>query len=328
MVSRPSDSGRGVLGLAAAGLASATEGVNSQFGLPSALISRTILGSTRVTSLTSMPPVSRAPQRKRHGDRLHLDHVGVLGPRHVEELDACHRDGGRGQQRQADRPVDHEVAAGRLLDLRDDLRLEGIDVDEAGCGEQRHDQQADDAAGADQQPLAQGRCHGTPPLPDAKTLAHRPPARHRHLGMSTPTKNMAEIVNLKRARKDKARRERENEAEANRRRFGRTKAEKAADKDAEARSPPHARRQGAGSRKALASFRRTGSRAAKGARQNLVSDNSRIFRNFRYPFSPLWRCPIAGTACTRRDSTFPPRFPAAERYKSNLSESQLSISEN
>ena len=38
---------------------------------------------------------------------------------------------------------------------------------------------------------------------------------------------MAEIVNLRRARKDKARQQRESEAEANRRRFGRTKAEKA-----------------------------------------------------------------------------------------------------
>jgi len=47
---------------------------------------------------------------------------------------------------------------------------------------------------------------------------------------------MADIVNLKRARKDKARRERDNEADANRRRFGRTKAEKTADKDAEARA--------------------------------------------------------------------------------------------
>jgi hypothetical protein len=54
--------------------------------------------------------------------------------------------------------------------------------------------------------------------------------------MSTPTKNMAEIVNLKRARKDKALHEGENEAEANRRRFGRTKAQKAADRDAEARA--------------------------------------------------------------------------------------------
>ena len=47
---------------------------------------------------------------------------------------------------------------------------------------------------------------------------------------------MADIVNLKRARKDKARRERDNEADANRRRFGRTKAEKTADKDAETRA--------------------------------------------------------------------------------------------
>ena len=46
---------------------------------------------------------------------------------------------------------------------------------------------------------------------------------------------MADIVNLKRARKDKARREHETEAAANRRRFGRTTAQKATDKDAKAR---------------------------------------------------------------------------------------------
>ena len=47
---------------------------------------------------------------------------------------------------------------------------------------------------------------------------------------------MAEIVNLRRARKDKARREREAEADANRRRFGRTKAEKASDTEARERA--------------------------------------------------------------------------------------------
>jgi hypothetical protein len=47
---------------------------------------------------------------------------------------------------------------------------------------------------------------------------------------------MAEIVNLRRARKDKARQLRESEADANRRRFGRTKAEKANDKDARERA--------------------------------------------------------------------------------------------
>ncbi|WP_421997097.1 DUF4169 family protein [Reyranella sp.] len=40
---------------------------------------------------------------------------------------------------------------------------------------------------------------------------------------------MGDIVNLRRARKDKARRERAVEADANRRRFGRTKAQKAED---------------------------------------------------------------------------------------------------
>jgi hypothetical protein len=47
---------------------------------------------------------------------------------------------------------------------------------------------------------------------------------------------MAEIVNFKQVRKDKARRERSSEADANRRRFGRTRAEKQADKDAEERA--------------------------------------------------------------------------------------------
>ncbi len=47
---------------------------------------------------------------------------------------------------------------------------------------------------------------------------------------------MADIVNLRRARKDKARRQRESEAAANRLRFGRSKARKAADQEAEARA--------------------------------------------------------------------------------------------
>lgn len=47
---------------------------------------------------------------------------------------------------------------------------------------------------------------------------------------------MAEIINLRRARKEKMRRESEAEADVNRRRFGRTRAEKAADKDAEDRA--------------------------------------------------------------------------------------------
>lgn len=46
---------------------------------------------------------------------------------------------------------------------------------------------------------------------------------------------MTEIVNLRRARKEKARRERINEAETNRLRFGRTRAEKVADKDRDTR---------------------------------------------------------------------------------------------
>lgn len=47
---------------------------------------------------------------------------------------------------------------------------------------------------------------------------------------------MAEIINLRRARKEKMRRESQAEAAVNRRRFGRTRAEKTADKDAEDRA--------------------------------------------------------------------------------------------
>ena len=46
---------------------------------------------------------------------------------------------------------------------------------------------------------------------------------------------MADVINLRRARKDRARREHEREAAANRQRFGRTKAQKNADQDARAR---------------------------------------------------------------------------------------------
>jgi hypothetical protein len=47
---------------------------------------------------------------------------------------------------------------------------------------------------------------------------------------------MGEIVNLKRARRDKERRERESTATANRRRFGRTKAQKRVEHDEAERS--------------------------------------------------------------------------------------------
>jgi hypothetical protein len=40
---------------------------------------------------------------------------------------------------------------------------------------------------------------------------------------------MADVINLSRARKEKARRDRNNEAQANRLRFGRTKGQKATD---------------------------------------------------------------------------------------------------
>ncbi len=47
---------------------------------------------------------------------------------------------------------------------------------------------------------------------------------------------MTEIVNLQRVRKERTRREREAQADANRRRFGRTKAEKVSDRDTASRT--------------------------------------------------------------------------------------------
>jgi hypothetical protein len=47
---------------------------------------------------------------------------------------------------------------------------------------------------------------------------------------------VAEIVNLRRVRKDKTRREQAREADANRLRFGRTRVQKRADQDAQQRA--------------------------------------------------------------------------------------------
>jgi hypothetical protein len=47
---------------------------------------------------------------------------------------------------------------------------------------------------------------------------------------------VAEIVNLRRVRKDKARREQERKADSNRLRFGRTKTQKRADQDEQQRA--------------------------------------------------------------------------------------------
>lgn len=64
-------------------------------------------------------------------------------------------------------------------------------------------------------------------LDSGKRLAHRVKARHSEIGNGY----MSEIINLRRARKERQRRERDAEAAANRRRFGRTKEQKVLDRD-------------------------------------------------------------------------------------------------
>ena len=89
--------------------------------------------------------------------------LGFFDPGRIEELDAVELDAGRRQQRQADRTLDGDVTTRCALYLRDDLGLVGIDVDEGGQGQQRHDQHADEATGADQKSLALAVCHGISP---------------------------------------------------------------------------------------------------------------------------------------------------------------------
>src|SRR5258708_3944855 len=86
MLSRPSEIGLGDAGLGAAALAAATDGVNSQFGLPSALISSTILGSTSTTSLTSRSPTSRASSDGRTVTDLTSTMLGFLAPATLKNL--------------------------------------------------------------------------------------------------------------------------------------------------------------------------------------------------------------------------------------------------
>ena len=101
-----------------------------------------------------------------------LDHVGVLRARQVEEFDAVELDAGRRQQRQTDRTIDDDVTTRCALHLRHDLGLVGIDVDEHRQGQQRNDQQADEASGPNQKPVTLVVCHGPPPLPNIRILAH------------------------------------------------------------------------------------------------------------------------------------------------------------
>src|SRR5262249_14955713 len=105
--------------------------------------------------------------------------------------------------------------------------LERVEVDEQRGQQERRDQHGQYAARADQHLVARG--HWASPC---GTLAHRRRAGHTEIGSDA----MADVLNLRRLRKEKARREQERAAEANRLRFGRTKAQKRADQDAKRRT--------------------------------------------------------------------------------------------
>ena len=64
-------------------------------------------------------------------------------------------------------------------------------------------------------------------LDSPERLAHRMKARHSEIGNGY----MSEIINLRRARKERQRRDHDAKADANRRLFGRTKKQKALDLD-------------------------------------------------------------------------------------------------
>src|SRR5258708_33374514 len=232
MVSRPSEIGLGDAGLGAAGLASATDGVNSQFGLTSALISSTILGSTSTTSFTSISPTSKGSTDGRTVTALTSTMLGVLAPATVAKFTPVTLTCGTGSK---DSDTGPSITRSRPV---------AFFTSETICGLYwlRSKKAGAISSATISTPITPPapirtflRVEGLmafPPGSCAKTLAHRLSKRHREIEDC----HMADIVNLKRARKDKARREHERGAAANRQRFGRTKAQKAADQDATARS--------------------------------------------------------------------------------------------
>src|SRR6478672_2853948 len=228
IVSRPSDRGRGEAGLGAAGLASATDGANSQFGLPSALISRTILGSTSVTSSTASWPTSKASTDGRTVIDFTSTMFGFFAPGMLKNFTPLTVALGSGSRLNEAGP---SITRSRPVAFFTSARICGLYLlrsKKEGAIKSATISTPTTPAAAIRSLLRLEEVIGFSLDRLDRRLAHRGAARHREI-RSEP---VAEIVNLKQVRKDKARREREREAETNRQRFGRTKAQKSADKDA------------------------------------------------------------------------------------------------
>src|SRR5471032_1841305 len=228
IVSAPSDSGLGELGLAAAGLASATDGANSQLGLPSALISSTILGSTRITSLSSRLPISSANSAGRTMIDFTSTMLGFLDPGALKNFTPETLALGHGSSDALtlpsitrSRPVAF-FASDTIIGLKRSRSMKS-GTTRSATTIRPTTPPAPISSFLRVEGLIFSPYWTRPTL--AHPLAHRPAARHREMEDHL----MADVINLRRARKEKARRDRNNEAETNRLRFGRTKGQKAVD---------------------------------------------------------------------------------------------------
>ena len=79
-----------------------------------------------------------------------IDGEGLALAGEPAEPDAAGRKRGGGEDADVDRPVDPDLAAGRLLEAGDELRPHRLGGDEHRQGEQRADEEHDDDGDADQ----------------------------------------------------------------------------------------------------------------------------------------------------------------------------------
>lgn len=105
------------------------------------------------------------PPRWRGADPAHVDHLCAFGARRVGEVHALGADPGHRQHPEPHRAVDHQLAAGRLLDGLDESGLVGLDVDDVGRRDSGSQQRAEQRRNSPRDPSAHRHGHrpGTTP---------------------------------------------------------------------------------------------------------------------------------------------------------------------
>ena len=83
------------------------------------------------------------PPCGRCADPLHVDHLRALGTQRIGEADLTRADAWPREHRELQRPFDHQLAAGRLLDCLDNGRPVDIDIHHMGHGRNGKSQYAE-----------------------------------------------------------------------------------------------------------------------------------------------------------------------------------------